>query len=89
MGLRYLFQTTNEFTFTVSGTGHAGLECALFNLLEKDERLLVIENGRWGECVKQIGQRREDIEVKSLQIEWGNVVELEEFEKVKNSIGVI
>ncbi|KAI1731311.1 pyridoxal-phosphate dependent enzyme domain-containing protein [Ditylenchus destructor] len=80
-GLRYLFQTKNRLTFAVSGTGHAGLECALLNLLEPGERILVVENGRWGECVGIMASQRLGFIVHTLQEEWGKAVTLEAFKK--------
>ena len=41
-GVKYLFQTRNALTFVVSGTGHAGMEAALMNCVERGERLLVV-----------------------------------------------
>src|SRR3984893_17623728 len=35
--LRLVFQTTNEITFPVSGTGSAGMETALVNLVEEGD----------------------------------------------------
>uniref|UniRef100_A0AC34REB6 Alanine--glyoxylate aminotransferase n=1 Tax=Panagrolaimus sp. JU765 TaxID=591449 RepID=A0AC34REB6_9BILA len=57
VGIQYLFQTKNDLTFAVSGTGHAGMECAVMNLLERDETLLVVQNGIWGVRVAALGAR--------------------------------
>ncbi|CAI4231702.1 unnamed protein product [Auanema sp. JU1783] len=57
VGLQYVFQTKNAYTFAVSGTGHAGMECALLNLLERGEKLLVVQNGIWGERATSLGKR--------------------------------
>lgn len=82
-GLRYLFQTENALTYAVSGTGHAGLECALVNLLEAPtERILVVENGRWGECVGAMAAERLGLGVSTLRVEWGTPVTLEAFKEV-------
>lgn len=40
-GIQYVFQTNNPLTFAVSGSGHAGMECAVMNLLEEGETILV------------------------------------------------
>ncbi len=34
-GLRWLFQTENQLTFPISGTGSAGMEACLVNLIEE------------------------------------------------------
>ena len=56
-GLRYVFQTRNEHTFTVAGTGHAGMECALTNVVERGDRVMIGENGLWGERASKIAKR--------------------------------
>jgi len=40
-GIQYVFQTNNPLTFAVSGSGHAGMECAIMNLLDQGETILV------------------------------------------------
>src|SRR3972149_3124426 len=47
--LRYVFQTSNELTLPVSGTGMAGMEAVLSNLLEPGERALVCAAGFFGD----------------------------------------
>ncbi|EYC41920.1 hypothetical protein Y032_0551g3326 [Ancylostoma ceylanicum] len=56
-GLQYIFKTKNAYTFAVSGTGHAGMECAVLNLLEKDDVFLVVEIGIWGKRAADLGAR--------------------------------
>ena len=46
-GLKYVFQTKNDWTFAISGPGHAAMETAVVNLLEPGERILVFVNGMW------------------------------------------
>lgn len=46
--LRQVFQTDNPLTLAVSGTGSAGMEAALVNLLEPDDEVLVCVNGVFG-----------------------------------------
>lgn len=48
-GLRYLFQTRSEVVCCVSGTGHAGMETTICNLLEPNDVILIAQNGIWGE----------------------------------------
>src|SRR6056297_780544 len=54
--LRYVFQTDNEHTFAVSGTGTAGMETALSNLVEPGETVLVPTNGYFGNRLGQVAQ---------------------------------
>lgn len=56
-GLRYIFQTDSKYTLLVSGTGHAGMEASLVNLLEPGETLLVGTAGIWGSRVADMGAR--------------------------------
>ena len=46
-GLRYLFQTASNYTLCASGTGHAGMEMAIANLVEPGDKVLVGVNGIW------------------------------------------
>ncbi|XP_074655908.1 alanine--glyoxylate aminotransferase-like isoform X2 [Tubulanus polymorphus] len=48
-GIQYVFQTQNDLTLAVSGTGHAGMEAACCNLVEPGDVILVATNGIWGE----------------------------------------
>lgn len=46
--LRYAFQTDNEWTIPISGTGSAAMEAAIGNLVEPDDTVLVPGNGYFG-----------------------------------------
>uniref|UniRef100_A0A674MEY5 Alanine--glyoxylate aminotransferase n=1 Tax=Takifugu rubripes TaxID=31033 RepID=A0A674MEY5_TAKRU len=56
-GIRYAFQTQNNMTISMSGSGHAAMECAVFNTVEPGESVLVAINGIWGERVAEIAER--------------------------------
>ena len=56
-GLKYLFQTRNEWTIAVSGSGHAGMEVAIMNALEAGEKMMVLENGLWGARARGYAER--------------------------------
>jgi alanine-glyoxylate transaminase/serine-glyoxylate transaminase/serine-pyruvate transaminase len=55
--LRAVFQTNNEWTFALSGTGTSGMEAALVNLLEPDDDVLVAIDGYFGERLAEIAAR--------------------------------
>lgn len=59
--LRYVFQTENRLTIPVSGTGSAGMECAVSNFVEEGDSVLVGVNGVFGEriadCARRAGAR--------------------------------
>jgi alanine-glyoxylate transaminase/serine-glyoxylate transaminase/serine-pyruvate transaminase len=56
-GLQYMFQTASPYTLLVSGTGHAGMEAAVANLLEPGDKIIVGVNGIWGERVSDLAER--------------------------------
>lgn len=56
-GLRYAFQTSSRYTLCVSGTGHAGMECAIANLVEPGETVVVGNKGIWGARVADMADR--------------------------------
>uniref|UniRef100_A0A8C5G9Y3 Alanine--glyoxylate aminotransferase n=2 Tax=Gouania willdenowi TaxID=441366 RepID=A0A8C5G9Y3_GOUWI len=56
-GIQYAFQTENKMTISMSGSGHAAMECAVFNAVEPGESVLVAVNGIWGERVAEIAER--------------------------------
>lgn len=55
--LRAVFQTKNEWTFALSGTGTSGMEAALVNLIEPGDNVLVAINGYFGERLADISAR--------------------------------
>ena len=56
--LRYVFQTKNEWTFALSGTGTSGMEAALTNLIEPGDNVLVAIIGYFGERLAEIAARQ-------------------------------
>ena len=56
-GLRYVFQTNSKYVLMVSGTGHAGMEACIANLLEPGETIVVGNNGIWGSRVCDLAER--------------------------------
>lgn len=56
-GIQYVFQTENNMIIAMSGSGHAAMECAVFNTVEPGESVLVAINGIWGERVAEIAER--------------------------------
>ncbi|XP_033895064.3 alanine--glyoxylate aminotransferase-like [Acipenser ruthenus] len=56
-GIQYAFQTKNELTMAISGSGHAAMEAALYNAVERGETVLIGVNGIWGERAADISER--------------------------------
>ena len=55
--LRYVFQTTNPLTLAISGTGSAGMETVVVNLIEPGDKMLVCINGVFGARMKDVAER--------------------------------
>ncbi|MBI3820186.1 MAG: alanine--glyoxylate aminotransferase family protein [Planctomycetes bacterium] len=72
--LRNSYGTANELTFALSGTGMAGMECVLSNLLEPGERLLVGVNGFFGDRICDVAARH-GIVVYRVDAPWGEAVD--------------
>jgi len=68
--LRSVFRTENELTMPMSGTGSAGMETCMVNLLEPGDRVLVGVNGVFGTRMAEVA-RRCGAEVTEVAGEWG------------------
>ncbi len=55
--LREVFQTKNAATLPVSGTGTAGMEASLVNVLEPGDTFVIGTNGFFGERLAEIARR--------------------------------
>ena len=78
--LQKLMKTSNERTFPISGTGMAGMETCLVNLLEPGDAILILINGVFGNRMREIAMRL-GAEVEVLEFEWGTPVKPEAVEK--------
>ncbi|XP_063848148.1 alanine--glyoxylate aminotransferase-like isoform X3 [Scylla paramamosain] len=78
-GLRYLFQTRSEVVCCVSGTGHAGMDTTMCNLLEPGDVILIAENGIWGERAADMATRH-GAAVRTIKKPAGDVFSLDELE---------
>ncbi len=74
--LRYLFQTRNEVTLAIPGTGTAGMEAALCNLIEPGDRVLVAVMGFFGERLYEMSLRY-GAHADRLDCPWGQVFDPE------------
>ncbi|MBN2549874.1 MAG: alanine--glyoxylate aminotransferase family protein [Anaerolineales bacterium] len=83
--LRMVFQTQNELTLSIPGTGSAGMEAALCNFIEPGDQVLVAIMGFFGERLAEMAQRYGAL-VDRVEKPWGEVfdpVEIEEALKAK------
>ena len=55
--LRFVFRTKNDLTIPMSGTGSAGMETCMVNLLEPGDKAVVCINGVFGTRMKDIVER--------------------------------
>jgi alanine-glyoxylate transaminase/serine-glyoxylate transaminase/serine-pyruvate transaminase len=77
--LRAVFRTRSEETLAVSGTGSAGMEAAVANLLEPGDRAVVCINGFFGERIAEMAGRY-GAEVSRVEAEWGAIIQPEAVE---------
>ncbi|MGC4006925.1 MAG: alanine--glyoxylate aminotransferase family protein [Pirellulales bacterium] len=76
--LRDVFRTRNELTMAISGTGSAGMEAAVLNLVEPGDKMLVCVNGVFGARMVNVAERG-GAEVVKLERPWGEVFSPDEF----------
>ena len=82
--LREVFQTKNKITFAVSGTGSAGMEMAMANVLEKEDKILDLKNGVFGERMSDVASRY-GASVIEMSVDWGQTFDQEKVvEKIKS-----
>jgi (S)-ureidoglycine-glyoxylate aminotransferase len=74
---RPIFGTDNRWTFLVNGTARAGIEAALVSLVQPGDRMLVIDFGRFGLLLREIGERI-GAEIEMLSVPWGETVPLDQ-----------
>jgi len=72
--LRQTFRTSNRLTFPVSGTGSAGMETCVVNLIEPGDKMVVCVNGVFGQRMTDVAQRA-GAAVTTIEQPWGEVFE--------------
>lgn len=75
-GLRFIFQTKNRFTIAISGTGSAGMEASIVNIVEPGDAVIVGINGMFGTRLAAVVERCGG---KAIRVEapWGQIIEPE------------
>src|SRR5215472_16898073 len=79
--LRRSFRTTNRLTFPVSGTGSAGMETCVVNLIEPGDRMVVCINGVFGQRMTDVAQRA-GAAVTFSERPWGDIFDLGQIREV-------
>jgi alanine-glyoxylate transaminase/serine-glyoxylate transaminase/serine-pyruvate transaminase len=75
--LRFIFQSENELTVPVSGTGSAGMESSLCNLIEPGDQILIAVLGYFGERMVEMAGRY-GAQVDRIDRPWGEVFDPDE-----------
>lgn len=74
--LRHVLRTDNRLTLPVSGTGSAGMEAAIVNVVEPGDTVIVGVNGVFGGRLADTA-RRAGADVVALEEPWGRIVPTE------------
>ena len=72
--LKNVFETSNDFTIPISGTGSAGMEAAFANIMEPDDHALVCTNGYFGSRMGEM-IRRHGGSVREITAPWGEPID--------------
>src|SRR5262245_4994131 len=83
--LRQVFRTKNALTFPVSGTGSAGMETCVVNLIEPGDRMVVCVNGVFGQRMTDVAQRA-GAAVTTLERPWGDVFDLQQVREALHKV---
>ena len=70
--LRYVFDTENQLTVPISGTGSASMEAAIANTVEPGRKVLVCINGYFGERLADMAGRY-GADLHTIRRPWGEV----------------
>src|SRR6185503_2932676 len=83
--LRQVFLTRNEMTFPVSGTGSAGMEFCLVNLLEPGDDVIIGVNGVFGTRMVDVAGRC-GAKVTKVETPWGRIIEAKHIADALNQV---
>ncbi|NCO39868.1 MAG: alanine--glyoxylate aminotransferase [Armatimonadetes bacterium CG_4_10_14_3_um_filter_66_18] len=84
--LQAVFQTKNELTLAVSGTGSAGMETCVVNLIEPGDKMLVCIAGVFGQRMTDVA-RRAGATVTTIDVPWGQVFTAEQVQAAISQSG--
>jgi alanine-glyoxylate transaminase/serine-glyoxylate transaminase/serine-pyruvate transaminase len=71
--LQAVFRTSNSLTLAVPGTGSAGMEACLANLLEPGDEAIICVAGVFGGRMREVAERQ-GAAVHSVEVAWGETV---------------
>ncbi len=78
--LRYAWQTDNELTIAVSGTGSAAMEATIANSIEPGDVILIGVKGYFGNRLVDMASRY-DADVRKITKPWGEAFNLDELKQ--------
>jgi len=84
--LKPVFQTSNDLTLAISGTGIAGMETCAVNLIEPGDKMLVCVAGFFEMRMKEVAERA-GARVTTMEIPWGHVLAVEQVEQALHDHG--
>src|SRR4051794_38492399 len=74
--LQQVFRTENKLTLAVSGTGSAGMEACVANLIEPGDEMIVCVNGVFGTRMRDVAGRYGAV-VHAIEAPWGSTIDPE------------
>lgn len=77
-GLKYVFQTSND-VYILASSGTGGLESAVINFLSPQDRVIVVDAGKFGERWTEICQAY-GVNADVIKVEWGHAVDPKDIE---------
>ena len=83
--LRQVFRTKNDLTLAVSGTGSAGMETCVVNLIEPGDKMVVCVNGVFGTRMADVATRAGAV-VTTIERPYGEVFPAEQVAEVVNRV---
>ena len=84
--LKSVFQTKNDLTLTISGTGMAGMETSIVNLVEPGDKVLICIAGVFGGRMKEVAERA-GAKVTVINVPWGKVFGTEQIAQALDQHG--
>jgi alanine-glyoxylate transaminase/serine-glyoxylate transaminase/serine-pyruvate transaminase len=78
--LRAVIGTQNELTMPMSGTGSAGMETCVVNVVEPGDRVLIGVHGVFGQRMAEVA-RRAGAEVVAVESPWGRALDVQALRK--------
>jgi alanine-glyoxylate transaminase/serine-glyoxylate transaminase/serine-pyruvate transaminase len=78
--LKQVFQTTNDLTVAMPGTGSSGMETCVANLVEPGDEMIVCVNGVFGTRMVDVAERCGAM-VHKVEAPWGEIIAPEAIQK--------